>query len=227
MTKEIKMNNNKLTTIMVLFVTPALSLLSSMAYANSMDTAVHELQKQWAVANYETAEADLDKSFTQLTAKAEEAVKDYPQKAAPLIWNAIIVSTDAGKTGGFGALGKVKKARKLLLEAEKINPDALGGSIYTSLGSLYYQVPGWPVGFGNDDKAEEYLKKALLANPNGIDSNYFYGDFLLDQGKKEEAATYFNKALNAPARPQRPLADKGRKNEIQAKLKTINKQAVQ
>ena len=200
----------------------ALLFVSCTVYANSMDTAVHDLQTQWAIANYDTAEADLDKSFTQLTAKAEQTVKDYPQKAEPLIWNAIIVSSDAGKTGGFGALGKVKKARKLLLEAEKINPDALDGSIYTSLGSLYYQVPGWPIGFGNDDKAEEYLKKALLVNPDGIDSNYFYADFLLDQGKKEEAVIYFNKALKAPARQQRPLADKGRQNEIQAKLKTIN-----
>ncbi|MCU7939859.1 MAG: hypothetical protein KZQ64_00305 [gamma proteobacterium symbiont of Bathyaustriella thionipta] len=216
------MKNTKLSSMIALIILPALSLLTAAVSANSMDTAVQDLQKQWAIANYETAEADLDKTFTQLTEKAEQAVKDYPQKAEPLIWNAIIVSSDAGKTGGFGALGKVKKARKLLLEAEKINPDALHGSIYTSLGSLYYQVPGWPIGFGNDDKAEEYLKKALLLNPDGIDSNYFYGDFLLDQGKKEEASTYFNKALKAPARPQRPLADKGRQNEIQAKLKTMN-----
>lgn len=222
MTKEINMKNTKLSSMIALIILPALSLLTAAVSANSMDTAVQDLQKQWAIANYETAEADLDKTFTQLTEKAEQAVKDYPQKAEPLIWNAIIVSSDAGKTGGFGALGKVKKARKLLLEAEKINPDALHGSIYTSLGSLYYQVPGWPIGFGNDDKAEEYLKKALLLNPDGIDSNYFYGDFLLDQGKKEEASTYFNKALKAPARPQRPLADKGRQNEIQAKLKTMN-----
>ena len=207
--------------ISALIVIQVLSLLPCTVYANSLDSAIHDLQKQWAIANYETAEADLDKSFNQLTLKAEQAVKDHPQKAEPLVWNAIIVSSDAGKNGGFGALGKVKKARQLLLEAEKINPDVLNGSIYTSLGSLYYQVPGWPIGFGNDDKAEEYLRKALAINPDGIDSNYFYGDFMLDQGKKEEAVTYFNKALKAPARSQRPVADKGRKNEIQAKLNTI------
>ncbi len=44
--------------------------------------------------------------------------------------------------------------------------------------------------------------------------------------KLREAGTprrYFNKALNAPARPQRPLADKGRRGEIEAKLKKIDK----
>ena len=201
----------------------ALLLLNNSIYANNLDVAIHDLQKQWAIANYETAEDDLDKAFEALTVKAEQTVAQFPDQAEPLVWNAIIVSSDAGKNGGFGALGKVKKARKLLLEAEKINPDALNGSIYTSLGSLYYQVPGWPIGFGDDDEAEKYLQKALAMNPDGIDPNYFYGDFLLDQGKSDEAIVYFNKALNAPARAARPLADKGRRGEIEEKLKTIKK----
>lgn len=206
-----------------LAVTLSVFLLTKPIYANNLDETVHDLQKQWAIANYETVEADLEKAFEELTAKAEQAVTSFPDKAEPLIWNAIIVSSDAGKNGGISALGKVKKARKLLLQAEKINPDALNGSIYTSLGSLYYQVPGWPLGFGDDDEAEKYLKKALSLNPTGIDPNYFYGDFMLEEGKYQEAKEYFNKALNAPARPQRPLADKGRRGEIEAKLKKIDK----
>ncbi len=198
-----------------------LLLLNHSIYANTLDTAIHDLQTQWAIANYETAEPNLDKAFETLTLKAEQTVEQFPDKAEPLIWNAIIVSSDAGKSGGLSALGKVKDARKLLLQAEKINPEALNGSIYTSLGSLYYQVPGWPLGFGDDDEAEKYLKKALAINPDGIDSNYFYADFLLEQGQSEEAIVYFNKALNAPARAARPLADKGRRGEIEAKLKTI------
>ena len=35
------------------------------------------------------------------------------------------------------------------------------GSAYTSLGTLYFKVPGWPVGFGDEEKAEELLRKAL------------------------------------------------------------------
>jgi tetratricopeptide (TPR) repeat protein len=195
--------------------------LTAMAHSQSMDEAILQLQKEWAVANYQTAEDDLEKTFEALVKKAEEMVKKYPDTAEPLIWNAIIVSSDAGKNGGLSALGKVKTARKLLLEAEKINSDALDGSIYTSLGSLYYQVPGWPIGFGDDKQAEKYLKKALDINPDGIDPNYFYADFMLEEGNKEEARKYFNKALAAPARPNRPVADKGRRDEIHAKLKTL------
>ena len=47
-------------------------------------------------------------------------------------------------------------------------------------------MPGWPIGFGDKKKAEEYLKKALAANPDGIDPNFFYGDFLLDKVRRLE-----------------------------------------
>ncbi len=203
----------------ILFI--ALFISAQSVYAMTLDETIHDLQKGWAVANYETPEKEVEKTFKALIEKAEAAVKQFPNKAEPLVWNAIIVSTDAGKTGGLSALGKVKKARDLLLQAEKINPEVLNGSIYTSMGSLYYQVPGWPIGFGDDDKAASYLKKALSLNPDGIDANYFYADFMLDQGNKKEAKQYFEKALQAPARPQRPLADKGRRAEIEAKLNAL------
>ncbi len=50
----------------------------------------------------------------------------------------------------------------------------------------------------------------------GIDSNYFYGDYLAAQGKKQEAKVYLDKALKAAPRPGREVADAGRRNEIQA-----------
>ncbi len=191
------------------------------ASAATLDETVHMLQKEWAIANYKTSDDAVEEAFEKLTIKAQEAVKAFPDKAEPLIWNAIIVSSDAGKNGGLSALGKVKEARKLLQAAEKIDASALNGSVYTSLGSLYYQVPGWPIGFGDDDEAEKYLKKALEANPDGIDSNYFYADFMLDQGNKDAAKKYFEKALKASARPARPVADEGRRAEIAEKLKSI------
>ncbi|WP_456446636.1 tetratricopeptide repeat protein [Thiolapillus sp.] len=174
-----------------------------------------EIQHDWAVANYNTPEDGQEKAFEKLVAKARDLVKRYPDEAAPKVWLAISLSTDAGVNGGFGALGKVKEAKKLLEAAEKIDPQVLNGSIYTSLGSLYYQVPGWPIAFGNDDKAEQYLKKALQINPQGIDSNYFYADFLLEQDQPKKALKYLEKALAAPPRPGRPLADKGRRQEVQ------------
>jgi Tfp pilus assembly protein PilF len=79
-------------------------------------------------------------------------------------------------------------------------------------------VPGWPIGFGDDDKAREMLQKALALNPNGIDANYFLGDFLYRKGDYQAARRALDKALQAPSRPDRPLADEGRRKEIEALL---------
>lgn len=211
-----------ISTILVLFFQQtAFAAGDTFNLEKGLEKGIQDLQQQWAIANYKTAESGVEKAFEHLSKQAEDLVKQYPEHAEPLIWNAIIVSSDAGKTGGLGALGKVKAARKLLLQAEKINPDALHGSIYTSLGSLYYQVPGWPIGFGDDEQAEKYLQKALALNPDGIDSNYFYGDFMLEEGNYKQAKEYLTKAMKAPARLQRPVADEGRHAEIKAKLKKV------
>ncbi len=187
----------------------------------NLDASIQELQQEWAVVKYQTAKDQQDAAFTLLEAKAESAVQAYPQAAEPLVWEAIILSTHAGVSGGLGALSKVKQARVLLEKAASIEPNALHGSIYTSLGSLYYQVPGWPIGFGDDKKAEQYLKQALTQNPDGIDQNYFYGDFLRDQGRYQEAITYLTKAINAAPRPNRELADQGRREEAKHVLAMV------
>ena len=119
---------------------------------------------------------------------------------------------------GLGALSLAKDAKKAFEQALELDAKALDGSAYTSLGSLYYQVPGWPIGFGNDDKARELLEKAIALNPEGIDSNYFLGDFLYRQGDTVGARRALQKALRAPARPERALADEGRRKEIESLL---------
>lgn len=187
----------------------------------NLDASIQELQQEWAVVKYQTAKDQQDAAFTLLEAKAESAVQAYPQAAEPLVWEAIILSTHAGVSGGLGALSKVKQARVLLEKAASIEPNALHGSIYTSLGSLYYQVPGWPIGFGDDKKAEQYLKQALTQNPDGIDQNYFYGDFLRDQGRYQDAVIYLTKAINAAPRPNRELADQGRREEAKHVLAMV------
>jgi len=176
------------------------------------------IQHQWARASYKTPADAQEQAFKDLAVTGRKLVERYPDRAEPKVWLAITLSTDAGVNGGFSALGKVKEARRLLDAAAKIDPDVLNGSIYTSLGSLYYQVPGWPIGFGDDDKAAMYLKKALAINPTGIDPNYFYGDFLLESGDYAQAITYLTRAHQAPGRPARPLADAGRRTQIEKKL---------
>lgn len=204
----------------VLCVAALLSALSlpSLALTDSGQKSLQLLQSRWAEINYQVPAAQREAEFAKLAAEADTLVRSNPQDAEFYIWRGIILSTYAGAKGGLGALDLVKQSKASLEQAVALDPKALEGSAYTSLGSLYYQVPGWPVGFGDDEKAEKLLKQALAINPTGIDPNFFYGDFLLDQGDKAQAKVYLDKALAAPARPGREVADEGRRMEIRERL---------
>ncbi|MGY4001516.1 tetratricopeptide repeat protein [Aeromonas sanarellii] len=195
----------------------ALLLTLGIMQAQAAD-ALPTIQQQWAHCQYQQTGKAKESCLETLSAKADEASAKEAFRTDLLIWSAIVKSTWAGAKGGLGALGLVKEAKARLEIAIKQDPAALDGSAYTSLGSLYYQVPGWPVGFGDDEKAEQLLKQALAINPTGIDPNFFYGDFLLDQGDKVQARIYLDKALAAPARPGREVADEGRRAEIRERL---------
>jgi tetratricopeptide (TPR) repeat protein len=183
-----------------------------------LDEDVRALQNQWAEIKYQRPAAEQEKAFAELARSADAVRAKHPGRAEPQIWYGIIVASHAGARGGLGALSLVKEARKALELALELDARALDGSAYTSLGSLYYQVPGWPLGFGSDDKARELLQKALALNPDGIDPNYFLGDFLYRKGDYAGAREALQKALTAPPRPERALADQGRRREIESLL---------
>lgn len=201
-----------------------LPLIISFSVSADVMQDVKQIQTGWAEANYQLKDKAQKQRFETLLNEADSVVKTNPNAAEAFIWRGIVNSTYAGVKGGLGALSLAKAAKADFEQALKLNDQALSGSAYTSLGTLYFKVPGWPLGFGNDDKAEQLLKKALTINPDGIDSNYFYGSFLLDQHQYKQAEEYLVKAKNAPARPDRPLADKGRQMEIEEALKQVHYQ---
>jgi len=204
-----------------------LTILPAALLAETGDSSLALLQRDWATANCQLSGDAQAAAFDALVERADAAVADSPESAELLIWNGIIKSSYAGTKGGLGALSLAKAARASLEKALEIDATALDGSAYTSLGTLYSKVPGWPVGFGSDKKAVELLEKALEINPDGIDPNYFYADYLLQKKQFEEAEKYLLKAQSAPPRPDRPVADAGRKQEIHAALSLTRKKLQQ
>ena len=198
-----------------------LSLLAGIfqsAIAEEMSDRLATLGHAWAKVYYGTPESEQEAGYPPLIAEARTIAASHPDKAEPLIWEAIILSCYAKAKGGLGAVDIAEQARDAALAAAKIDDKALDAGAYTALGVLYYKVPGWPVGFGNDKRAKEYLDKALAIAPNAVDVNYFYGDFMIQQGDKEKARAFLEKALNAPPRPGREDEDAGRKIEIETDL---------
>jgi len=121
----------------------------------------------------------------------------------------------------LAALSLVKDAKQHFEQAIQIDSHGSNGAAYTSLGSLYYQVPPWPIAYGDNDKAKDMLLKGLEINPDGIDANYFYGEFLFRAGELSKATESLKKGLLADPREGREIADEGRKKEINDLLKKI------
>jgi len=192
--------------------------LGSTLAASDPGAEIARLQERWAEVNYQLQGKTQLTAFETLVQEADQVAAENPESAAALIWSGIIKSSYAGAKGGLGAMKLAKASRADLERAMEIDADALQGSAYTSLGTLYFKVPGWPVGFGDEEKAEQLLLKALALNPDGIDPNYFYGDFLLEQKRYTEAEQALLKAQSAPGRPNRQLADAGRQQEIKLAL---------
>ncbi len=198
-----------------------LTLLPSTIVLADIENDLVHLQERWAEVNYQLESNLQESAFEQLIAEAESVTTEYPDSAEAWIWSGIIKSTYAGVKGGLVALSMAKAAKADLEQAIAINPDALDGSAYNTLGTLYFSVPGWPIGFGDDDYAGELISMALALNPDGIDPNYFYASYLVSERRYAEAREYLLKAQQAPPRPGREVADAGRQMEINELLAEI------
>lgn len=207
---------------MKFYLTILLFLLNvTRVLAGGVEDDVRLLQRQWEEIKYRKPAAEQVAAYEALSKEAAQVRARYADRAEPAIWYGIIVASHAGAKGGFGALSLAKQAKQALELALALDAKALEGSAYTSLGSLYYQVPGWPIAFGDDRKARALLESALAVNPDGIDPNFFLGDYLYRKGDYAGARQALERALKAAPRPDRPLADEGRRLEIETLLKEI------
>jgi tetratricopeptide (TPR) repeat protein len=207
----------------LLFVVLSL-LFTSFCAAADLNGSLQQIEADWAQAYYAAPGEAQGPALDKLMAQTETLAKRYPDRAEPLIWQAIVVSTRAGVQNGFDALDAIHRAHELLLQAIRMNPKAMDGSAFVNLGSLYYMAPGWPVAFGDDEKAEEMFQAALKIKPDSLDANYFYGDFLLSQGKNEQAVRHFKTAIAASVRPEQQFADSRLQNEAKRALQTLQSQ---
>jgi tetratricopeptide (TPR) repeat protein len=192
----------------------------------TMDADIHTIELRWEHIKF--AENGSPNQFNDIDALAKFAaslVQKYPGRVEPLIWEGIVTSEEAGMASTLSAMGYAKSAKAVLEQAYAKNPAALSAGAPTSLGVLYARVPGWPIGFGDNDKARQLLAQAVSLAPNGMDANYFYADFLMSQHEYAAAYKVLKHALSLPPQQNRPLWDKNRRaviRELLAKAQASN-----
>jgi hypothetical protein len=130
----------------ILLLMLALTSLPALALSTGGLGQLERIQGRWAEINYQLPAAQREGAFAELAALAGNAVSAEPQAAELHIWRGIVLSTWAGAKGGLGALDLVKQARSELEQALKLDPRALDGSAYTSLGLCTSGAPQ-PIAF--------------------------------------------------------------------------------
>ena len=194
------------------------------ADGSAMDGEVLQVANDWARIKYQVR--DKGEQLREMDALAHRAgalAGRYPGQASPLLWKGIATSEEAGMAGVLQQLGYAVAARRIFEQSEAIEPRGANGAVLMSLGVLYYRVPGFPMAFGDDRLARKDLETALAMDPDGLDANFFYGDYLVKQGEFAKAKTVLARALRAPRNPQRPVWDAGRRAEVQALLAKIDR----
>jgi tetratricopeptide (TPR) repeat protein len=180
----------------------------------SAPATVQSLWDEWGEIFYVVPEKQRATRFEAFLPRVKDLVAQRPNQAEPLILEAIVLCTYAASDIGLGALRKVEQARALLLKSIDIDPKARSGAAYITLGNLYYRLPGWPISFGDEEQGRQYFEGALKLSPNGIDANFFYGDYLLDRREYDKALVFLEKADHAPIRDENRLSDLNVKKEV-------------
>lgn len=184
-------------------------------------TALHALQNEWATIQYTLPEPEREARFAALADKARALTASQESRAETHLWEGIVLSSWGNAKGGLGALGIVKQARAQLEAAIAIDPKGCNGAAQMRLALLYARVPGWPIGFGDSKQAETLFKQALAIDPDGIDPNFFYADFLVQANRPDEARPLLERAARAPSRPDQTIADVARRKEIEVLMRQL------
>lgn len=187
---------------------------------------VDALIGKWAEIRYQQPDVDKEQKIKELKILADEARRratDRPDGVDFHLWQGIITSSQASLIGGLAALNMAKEARDILEAALKKEHGEARAYGTAALGALYGKVPGWPIGFGSSKKAQALFDTAMKLEPNNIDVNALYGEFLLDERRYKEAEAVLLHVRSLPVRPQYRVAEEGRKAEVERALVRLEK----
>lgn len=189
----------------------------------AFEDELHSLQQRWASARYEVSGDERKKQLQKLVEEVDGFSKKYSDKAQSYLWSAVIRASLAEAINNLSALALAKEAKANLEKSIELDPTAEDSYAFGMLGAMYARTPGWPVAFGDNDKAREMLKKALELAPNGMNVNYFNAQYHFDNGDYKKALPFIEKAAQAtpPYPPEQSLAVTNRQREIREMAEKI------
>lgn len=215
---------SKFTQHYFLILLVSMSLASTQAAAaQTLDEMLLSIESRWVAATHETDGRKHQKSLQKLLQDVRELHASHPGKPGAAAWHGIVARAYMDARGSGSSMRLAREARDALLKAESLDPLVLGGRVYANLRALYSSVSSGFGGFGNKTRGIGYLWKAIVIDPDGIDSNFLYAEVLLDEKDYPAAHDALLRANNAAARPGHPEADRARKLEVAALLAKVER----
>jgi tetratricopeptide (TPR) repeat protein len=192
-------------------------LLAGDAAADLMEQ-ISKVEERWGEIRWNLEENEKIAAYRALVEDAERVRQQHPASARAWIWEAIALASYAGARADMGSLLRLRAARAAYERAIELGEDELAGFAYANLGTLYHRVPGWPISFRDDDRAREFLRRGLEADPESLDTHFAYGRFLIDQGEYPAAIEALERALVAAPGPIHARHHQARIREVRAAL---------
>lgn len=159
------------------------------------------------------------RSLEQAMAAAKAAMTARPDAVEGHFWMAAGMGALADAHGLRQGMRYRTPIRVALEKAHALDAAYLDGSPGRALGRWYHKVPGL---FGGDvAKSETYLRQALTHNPRSIITLLFLGETLIARGKRDEARTMLQAALDAPLDAEWTPEDTRFKAQVRKLLATL------
>ena len=183
------------------------------AHARTVEEALIDIEERWAQATYEATGRQKSKALTALLDDVREFASGHVSNPEAAAWHGI-VAHECARTRCRSNPSKLRReARDALLKAESLDPGELGGLVYANLGALYARK--------SSVRGISYMWKAIIVDPDGLDSNYLYAELLIDERRFAEARDVLRKASTTIARPDHLRADRGRRQQAIALLRKV------
>jgi hypothetical protein len=183
------------------------------AHARTVDEALIDIEERWARAAYETTGREKSKVLTTLLKDVREFASGHVSNPEAAAWHGIVAHECARNRCRSNPSKLRREARDALLKAESLDPGELGGLVYANLGALYARK--------SSVRGIGYMWKAIIVDPDGLDSNYLYAELLIDERRYGEARDVLRKASTTIARPDHLRADRGRRQQAIVLLRKI------
>lgn len=136
--------------------------------------------------------------FENAIETADQALALNANDVRGLFWKAAAMGKIAEDSGIINALRMLRPMESMLLKVIELDEHYENAGAHRALGRMYHQLPGFPISFGSNRKAQMHLKRAHELFPRDVITRAFYAELLYDSGRKAEARKHAEFVLATP-----------------------------